>query len=132
MEIRYEGALIITITPELSKAQGEIPPLTLQLLVENALKHGLGHDRKAISIKIFIGEGDGATEVTIKDDGVGIENPEEALRANRKGIGLNNIRRRLELQYGRNDLIRVSSIVGRHTTIVLRFPEEAADACPDR
>ena len=117
---------------EESMAGRLIVPMCIQPIVENALKHGLGKDRKAISIKIFIGDSDGDTEVTIKDDGVGIGNPEEALRMNRKGIGLNNIRRRLELQYGRNDLIRVSSIVGRHTTIVLRFPKEAADACPDR
>ena len=117
---------------EKSMAGRLIVPMCIQPVVENALKHGLGKDRKEISIKIFIGTNDGATEVTIKDDGVGIENPEEALKVNRKGIGLNNIRRRLELQYGRDDLIRVSSIVGKYTTVVLRFPEEGKYAGADR
>lgn len=56
MEIRYEGALIITITPELSKAQGEIPPLTLQLLVENALKHNSFSEERPLMMSFSVEE----------------------------------------------------------------------------
>ena len=99
---------------------------------ENSLNHGFGRDRSSISIRIFIGISDGCLLVTIKDTGVGIENTEKALESNKKGIGLNNIRRRLELQYGDHNLIKVSSIVGQCTIVALRFPEEVRDESPDR
>ena len=109
-----------------------IVPMCIQPVVENSLKHGFGRDRSSISIRIFIGISDGCLLVTIKDTGVGIENTEKALESNKKGIGLNNIRRRLELQYGDHNLIKVSSIVGQCTIVALRFPEEVRDESPDR
>ena len=114
---RMEGRLIV--------------PMCIQPVVENALKHGLDKGRKGISIKIFIRNDGGSTEVTIKDDGKGIADTEKALNEKKSGIGLNNIRRRLELQYGRNDLIHLSSIPGHSTTVILRFPEENADESAD-
>ena len=109
-----------------------IVPMCIQPVVENSLKHGFGRDRSSISIRIFIGISDECLLVTIKDTGVGIENTEKALESNKKGIGLNNIRRRLELQYGDHNLIKVSSIVGQCTIVALRFPEEVRDESPDR
>lgn len=38
IEMRYEGAIAVSIAPELARLEGEIPPVSLQLLVENALK----------------------------------------------------------------------------------------------
>ena len=109
-----------------------IVPMCIQPVVENSLKHGFGRDRKAISIMISVLHHDGMAEIAIKDDGVGIEDIGKALESNTKGIGLNNIRRRLELQYGREGLIDVSSVAGCYTQVILKFPEEEAGESSDR
>ncbi len=109
-----------------------VVPMCIQPIVENSLKHGLDEGRRGISIKIFIEKmEDGTLEVTIKDNGKGIADVDKAMESGSKGIGLNNIRRRLELQYGRDDLVKVSSIEGVCTIVVLHFPKVDPDESID-
>ena len=72
-----------------------VPPLVLQPLVENAIRHGLtrrdapGHIRIAASVR------EGALTITVRDNGVGLCAPESS----RRGIGLSNLRERLTALY---------------------------------
>ena len=73
-----------------------VPPLTLQPIVENAVKHGLDPDSKPLCISIQTRETDAGSEVIVSDNGPGFEPVDD----NRPHIALANIRQRLELMCG--------------------------------
>lgn len=50
MEMRYEGAVAVSVSSELRHAEGRIPPVCLQLLVENAVKHNSFSEEKPLFI----------------------------------------------------------------------------------
>ncbi|APV50266.1 sensor histidine kinase [Betaproteobacteria bacterium GR16-43] len=72
-----------------------MPPMMLQTLVENAIKHGLEPVTGGGTVWILARESDGKVAVTVADDGRGFH-PETA----GTGIGLKNVRERLKLEYG--------------------------------
>jgi signal transduction histidine kinase len=80
--------------PELRRAA--IPPLLLQPLVENSVRHGISPLVGGGEVSISVTEREGQLHLTVSDDGCGFD-PAEVVR----GYGLNNTERRLELLYGR-------------------------------
>jgi sensor histidine kinase YesM len=71
-----------------------LPPMLIQPLVENAIKHGLEPKVSGGRINIFIGRENGMLRIVIADTGEGIsENAGD-------GVGLSNIRQRLKSLYG--------------------------------
>ena len=73
-----------------------VPPLTLQPIVENAVKHGLDPDSDPIRIFIQTRETDSCSEIIVSDNGPGFESTDN----DRPHIALANIRQRLELMCG--------------------------------
>jgi two-component system, LytTR family, sensor kinase len=75
----------------------EVPPLLLQPLVENAVRHGrlaMGDDAV---IEIVAAREQGSLRVAVRDNGAGCE-PDDAFAGT--GVGLSSTKRRLELLYG--------------------------------
>jgi LytS/YehU family sensor histidine kinase len=70
------------------------PPMLLQPLVENAVKHGLEPQIRGGEILIKIEEKDGLVRAEIIDNGIGFTSCSEA------GVGMINVRKRLRLLYG--------------------------------
>ncbi|WP_341417828.1 ATP-binding protein [Paenibacillus filicis] len=100
-----------------------LPPLSIQPLVENAVKHGVLARVQGGQITIRITEFDEYAEIAVTDDGVGIEAEELVLLlqpdANlNSGIGLRHIDRRLKQLYGQGLVIQ--STAGRGTTVMFR------------
>lgn len=83
-----------------------VPGLILQPLVENAIKHGVAHSKRPVTISISaLAEGD-FLKLTVADDG-------ETPRGNRSsdqnnGIGLANVRDRLETRFGSQAQLKTS------------------------
>jgi len=71
-----------------------LPPMLLQPLVENAIKHGLDPLVEGGEVLVGASEGDGTVRITIADTGAGLSSYEQA------GIGLANVRERIRLIYG--------------------------------
>jgi hypothetical protein len=71
------------------------PPMMLQTLAENAIKHGLEPVPGGGTIWIFAREADGKLGLTVADDGRGFSKD-----GGGTGIGLKNVRERLKLAYG--------------------------------
>lgn len=98
MEIRYERALKIDINIPEKYLRSSIPPLSLQLLVENAVKHNLINDDKPLYIEIYHDGGDYLTVANnlnnknyyINLNNALIKNPE----IKSSGVGLENIKNR--------------------------------------
>lgn len=100
-----------------------IPILTIQPLVENAIRHGIlkKPNGGTVILRIFIETP--FIVIEVKDDGVGIDS--ETLRTMfakgdmTKGVGLSNINRRLHLIYGRG--LEIRSELGLGTTVTIRI-----------
>ena len=58
IKMRYEDAVCINIDETLKQIDGQIPPVCLQLLVENAIKHNRTSARHPLSIRVFREEND--------------------------------------------------------------------------
>lgn len=76
----------------------KVPPMLIQPLVENAIKHGMPHATNHLKVALKIWwDGQKTMQVRVTDTGVGIENIQEALK---KGFGLRHTHQRLERFYG--------------------------------
>lgn len=107
-----------------------IPPLIIQPLVENAIRHGvLGRERGGM-VRVSARRENGHLEIRVADDGVGMDratldrvlNPDCADSAT-GGIGMRNCLSRMEHIYGRQFTPKVDSVPGKGTTIVLQVPD---------
>lgn len=104
-----------------------IPPLSVQPIVENSVRHGLLTRVSGGTVTIRILDHPEHTEIVVEDDGVGIE--EEKLRNllhagshPRRGIGLINTDRRLKQLYGQG--LRIHSVHGEGTTVAFTIPKQ--------
>ena len=97
-----------------------VPALTIQPLVENAIKHGLMGLETAGKVKVSSYETDKYYEVCVQDDGVGFD--ESVFYDGKKHIGIANIRRRIEAICGGS--LTIDSVKGQGTTAIIRIPKE--------
>jgi len=97
--IRYDERLNISFEKEIEDPDQPIAALLLLPLVENAFKHGAGENRYDSFIKIRLRQEQSDFSFTIENS---FETPKTASDQNR--IGLNNIRRQLELLYSEYNL----------------------------
>jgi len=114
-----------------SVLQDSIPRLSIQPLVENALKHGLRNKRGLKKIIIEADEKDGKLNILVKDNGIGMDaeqmnnklrenNPEEAETGS--SIGLFNINARLKMLYGKEYGLTIESQPDEGTCVSLIIP----------
>ncbi|MBG9793454.1 membrane protein [Paenibacillus dendritiformis] len=115
-----------------------IPCLSLQPIVENAFIHGVEGMEEGAAVRLSIARSDTEVTVTVADNGAGMDEatrasllgegaPEADARtrgeAHRStGLGLQNVFKRLQLFYGRQDVVELESEIGRGTTVRLRLP----------
>jgi sensor histidine kinase YesM len=112
-----------------------IPPLILQPLVENAVKHGVYPKREGGTVQISIEKAEKETIIIVTDDGVGMtSNKLEHLLNDKKaqevGVGIQNINKRLQKHYGYGLIIQSS--INKGTTITVKIPNkrgEYFDSC---
>ena len=110
--------LEIQVTPEARLVP--IPILSIQPLVENAVKHAIAPQAGGGWIQVHAGIGlDGSLLVTVRDSGPGFSN------SGRGGIGLENVERRLELCYGGEARLSIESGASG-TQVSVRIPATSA------
>lgn len=102
-----------------------IPSLTVQPLVENAVKHGLHPKETGGKIIIKINERNKSIAISIVDDGVGIDliHCDPLQKPTENSIGLLNVHERLRGQFGLEYGLTIDSTPGRGTTVVMRLPK---------
>lgn len=93
----------------------KIPPMTLQPLVENALKHGIGGRLEGGTITIRSGLDGSVLVLQVADDGAGF------VPYYREGTGLRNLRERLATLYGDESLLGIGKN-GVGATVTVRIP----------
>jgi two-component system LytT family sensor kinase len=123
---RFEQRLRVSIDVPARLRHIRLPPLVLQPLVENAVKHGVAQRAAGGEVAILARiESDpaGARRLTvlIEDTGAGVST--EALQRGREqGVGLRNVERRLQGQYGTAASLSIDSAPGRGTHVEVRIP----------
>ena len=115
MAERFRGQLNfeLDIEPELETL--EVPRLLLQPLVENSLRHGLAEGRGSLSVQVH--RKGSRLRYIIADDGIGL--PSTPLR---RGTGLSNVARRLELMFPGDHEFHLASRSPRGTVATIEFP----------
>jgi signal transduction histidine kinase len=94
--IRYEERLQTHIETDTSAQQVRIPPLMIQTLVENGIKHGIAKLKEGGKIELRAEKSNGLLVVQIRNSGTYHPHAQE----NPKGFGIENTRQRLTLIYG--------------------------------
>ena len=96
-----------------------IPALTVQPLVENAVKHGMMGSENVCTITIRTKCVERGYQVIIEDDGCGFD-PEQVKNDGRKHIGIESVRSRLRFMVG--GTLTVKSAIGKGTTVIIEIP----------
>ena len=109
-------------TFEMNSDDFMLPALTIQPIVENAIKHGLMPLDHGGSVRVTSWETPTHYCVTIEDDGVGFD--PGILLDERSHIGLRNIRERLEAMV--DGTLTIHSTLGKGTTVRLEIPKTKA------
>jgi LytS/YehU family sensor histidine kinase len=96
-QVRFPDRLRVTIDVEEAAAGALVPGLLLQPLVENAVHHGIARRPGPGSIELVARRDGDRLSLVVRDDGVGLGSGDGAPR---QGIGLANVRARLQRLYG--------------------------------
>jgi two-component system LytT family sensor kinase len=105
-----------------------VPSILLQPLIENSIKHGLEpriHGGTVTLRSRLLGD---RVLIEVADDGVGVSTrPTSSLRRTGAGIGIKNVRERLEVLYGAEARFEVVSSPGRGTLVSIEIPANLLD-----
>ena len=112
----------MTFSFEMNSDDFHIPALTVQPIVENAIKHGLMKLSKGGTIRVVSYETESHYCVSVEDDGVGFDT--DVLLDERKHVGIRNIRGRLKAMV--NGTLEIKSRDGVGTTVLIKIPKEVA------
>ena len=93
-----------------------VPPLTLQPIVENAVKHGMNASSDPIHISVVTRQTDTSSEIIVEDDGPGFDSVDN----DEPHIALNNIKQRLEMMCGGK--LTISPREGGGTSVKVTIP----------
>jgi two-component system, LytTR family, sensor kinase len=123
-QARFRDSLHVTLGVPNEALGAVVPAMSVQPLVENAVRHGVerraGTGRVAITARLQNGD----VELRISDDGVGIApaRVRAVLAGAGGGIGLSNVDARLRATFGERYALRIESEPGEGTTTVMTVP----------
>ncbi len=127
-QARYGESLNLRFDVDPQVLSVQVPVLTIQPLIENAVKHGLAEKvgGGTVSLKARVDPLTRTTLIQVRDDGVGMEDDllDRVLSGNAPsgGIGLRNINQRLESLFGERYSMHVESGRNKGTAVDLRLP----------
>lgn len=110
----------MTFSFEMNSEDFSLPALTVQPIVENAIKHGLMKLQKGGSIRVISYETQTDYCICVEDDGVGFDTSK--LQDEKKHIGIRNIRDRLKVMVG--GTLEIESTQGVGTKVLITIPKE--------
>jgi len=121
MAIRFGERLQYRLDCPSALASAAMPPLLLMTLVENAVRHGVEPKPGRVHIDVTAGHQGGVLTIVVADDGAG---PGETALGS--GVGLRNLRQRLQALYGTRAGFILRRTDAGTTEAVLTLPAAAA------
>jgi len=128
LKVRMEDRLQATINVPEGLLSAEFPPMMIQSLVENAIKHGLEPKAEGGTLAVSAEIVHGRLAVTVADTGLGFGRADTA----GTGVGLANIRERLKLLYGDKASMVVADNLPSGTVVTITVPYQALQREGDR
>ena len=113
---------LLNVEYDIQTVDFQLPLLSIQPLVENAVKHGVGMKEDGGTVTIATKETDTAYEVIIKDDGVGFDPEAPKEDDGRSHVGMENTKKRLHDLCGAR--VEITSVIGEGTTAKVILPKE--------
>jgi hypothetical protein len=124
LKVRMEERLLTEIAVSDGLLSAEFPPMMLQTLVENAIKHGLEPKAEGGSLSVRAEIVHGKLQVSVADTGLGFG---QAATAG-TGVGLANIRERLQLLYGDKASLTVAENRPSGTVVTITVPYRTVES----
>ena len=118
LKFRMEDRLQYTVTVPQGLSSAQFPPMMLQSLIENSIKHGLEPKPEGGSITISADIVDGRLRVTVADTGLGFA----AASRPGTGVGLANVRERLSALYGGRARLSIDANDPSGTIVTIDVP----------
>ena len=118
-KVRFDDELQIIFDTAVTNFK--LPVLTVQPIVENAVKHGTSKKEGASTLCISTRETDACYEIEIRDTGVGFDTNQQ-INDEHKHIGIINVRQRLK--HLCDGTLTIESTVGKGTTAIIRIPKK--------
>lgn len=106
-------------TLDIQATDFQVPALSVQTIVENAVKHGLGGREQGGTVVVRTQETDTSYLVVIEDDGIGFQT--ESAAEGEMHVGIENSRMRLDAMC--NGSLDITSELGKGTTATVRIPK---------
>ena len=121
-QVRFEGRLFVEFDTPCTLFR--IPPLTLQPIVENAVKHGVSPDLAPLSLSVLTRETGAGAEIIVEDTGPGFA----AADSDSPHIALANLRQRLELMC--HGTLKIEPRPAGGTKVTIFIPGRDAQQAP--
>lgn len=113
-----------------------LPKFTFQPIIENAISHGITDSKHSLTITLTVEKEQDMLLFTMKDNGAGISvqklkelndslqssSSSPDISSDGHSVGLKNVNTRLELYFGRESHLRITSIPGTETCVSFRLP----------
>jgi signal transduction histidine kinase len=125
-QIRFGDRLTVEEDVEVEALSARVPPLLLQPLVENAVRHGIMPRENGGTLTIEARQVGERLLLRVADDGPGP--PDETDPAEGTGIGLSNTKARLDALYGDNYDLALQRADGGGCVVRIEMPFRRADA----
>jgi LytS/YehU family sensor histidine kinase len=113
--LRFEERLQVNIIAEEAIEGSYIPPLCIQTLVENAIKHGIEKRKNGGLLEVKAGKKKGYIEINV-------QNPGKLNNTGQPGLGLKNLEERLLLQYNGKATCSIKELPGEKVLATLLIP----------
>lgn len=110
---------LLNIETDIETTDFSLPILSLQPLVENAVKHGVGKKENGGTVKISVRDFETYVEITVEDDGVGFNT--DTVLDEKRHIGIYNVRERLKTLCGGS--LAITSQIGKGTVCKITLPK---------
>jgi two-component system LytT family sensor kinase len=127
-QARFRNLAVTIEVPE-EALDAVVPAMSIQPLVENAVRHGVERRAGSGRVEIVGRTHAGDVELRVRDDGAGIEPARvpDVLAGAGGGIGVSNVDARLRATFGERYALRIESELGRGTTAVMTVPHLQGD-----
>jgi sensor histidine kinase YesM len=118
-QVRFPDRLRVEISADPASQDAAVPQLSLQPIVENAIRHGIGRSSSAGRIRISASQLNGTLELRVQDDGPGFSSSDASPD---HGIGLANTRARLKQLYGPDASLKIENSDPGGATVTMSIP----------